>query len=1186
MKDEGENSLKNSLVDPGAQAAVSRGMEDRETKAALDEAMGRLPERVRQVLELSGEGKSWREIGEAIGLSHTMAGRILENGRKAVETWLRDKGFKGVDADGVLYAAKAPKEESEEHPLRQAEGLTATPNEVLRAAVAVPVEEHERQIAEEADRTEALSKPGAAEPEHKPEWLGDQLARWFAGKLDALDRFVPGAKALLVDAHVKNARIAAALRTFRERMEDNVRKSFGWPSWWRNPENRARLKRFIAELLPTAARLNAVAQDADGKFTFADFWMRAGHLPGAQEKEMGVNGVPVTLAPGVFVAGRKLKDGTQERLRVKELVETEGKGRKRSIWQLERFVPAADQEKLHRDFHEEYPEAAHWLDSWINPNLADSRVDLRGIALPDFNRFSLQRFWGDISPFGPMAEVAGYTPDVFVTKSLVGMAKQGVKDLLNRTWTSPGREYKSGEAREQGQVRDLFAGFNQRAMEVHLETQRRALAEGLLSKALKQEPDTGELPNGYVKWSDEVIDQLLRAHHAAQGLDPAQYKRFLGLAKSGQLGTVEADISRISNLAGRIAAEAARTGNMMIHQSALQELRQPLASHAVHLGLLQYIVRLREAVSTEGGLRAKVRAVKGTAGDLADTAVGLAQTGMRGWSAGVLANPFTAAAYQLSEELFVTMHTVRKALEGVFSIGSDKRQMKLGLYEAAQLAKGIITDRWYNKNVRELVPAEMFGTQHRWTSIAGHAFEQSPWDLLRTANVAGLVLKGLRFHNIDIRAKQRVAFAAYLAHGRLAWDDAQAAGQIPAGANKGEWIRHWLEHDAPPEVHRQAYESAVLVGHDYANVPPMLDESRQWKVGGHDITPLVNTLRTGVAPFAKYPYNLFRQGKRWSWDSIGDLIGANRTGGQRRAALANLSMMTMMLLLARHYMSDDEEGTPQLGRDMDDLGKRLDGAYNTAGRLNITHTPMGRVMTAALDMFGMHDLAEQDNWLRIRNIPYASSAAALASLWQYGKMKAAGGEDEHPEIEGNVHAVFADMVSEGVLLKMFGALRDEMGPYDKEKSVPYALTEDLWDLTTARFLPPPLLRTAKVLVDPLTHRSRPNPSLGYDPGPVEAIENKLPGLGKELPTSGAVRLSRDGSPKAEEAIAQTIARELPAGNFRRYVDPKDGKPKVAYVTPSKVQVRPRVLEMFRALGLNVKFVPHEEYVRELGAIRE
>jgi hypothetical protein len=289
-------------------------------------------------------------------------------------------------------------------------------------------------------------------------------------------------------------------------------------------------------------------------------------------------------------------------------------------------------------------------------------------------------------------------------------------------------------------------------------------------------------------------------------------------------------------------------------------------------------------------------------------------------------------------------------------------------------------------------------------------------------------------------------------------------------------------------------------------------------------------------------------------------------------------MMTLLFLLARGLMADDKDGVPKLGREVDDLGKRLEGAYQTSGRINVTDTPLGRTITAALDMLGMHDLAEQEAWVRIRPFPYASSAVALATLEQKMRGKAGG-----VEAESNIMAVVSDMVSEGILLKMVNALRDEKGPFDQGKNTSFMVGENLFDMATGRFIPPPLLRTAGALADPMTRRTRPVKSLDYDPGLLTALQMKIPGAAKNLPTSGAVRNGAEGSPKSEAAIAETLARELPEGNFRHYVDAK-GKAKVAYVMPSKVQVRPRVLELFRAFGMNVKFVDREEYERELAAV--
>lgn len=1400
-EDEHGETARTNLEDPRAEAAVSGGMERDETRAALDEAMGRLPERVRQVVALSGEGHSLREIGEQLGISHELARQILGNGTKALRAWMAEKGFKGVDADGVLYSAGIgagigdetltsdgllaelkDADVAERTPHRLGEAIAAhlaggdgagaprqgldgttrpaeierqkralaewakangraltelpppfdfdsdrdaggmehhawyeadsgrwlkvtkpslgfypalfeqrewdpslpgptkwrrttswtlgrgTPEQyleklrgmeellgmktpvhgvlldvkgnpafivsqkdvagspidegtierhfkesgflkvddnsatyyrpedntmvfdahsgnmvekegkltgfdvgvihpsgelrdvvareyqraaqriaaprgegqarsVLHAAPVAEAETAQKQIAEEADATQKAIENGETKIENTggDVSLGQAATKVLGGRLDYLDRLAPGAKLLLTVSHVHNARYAAALRNFSARMSENVRESFGYPSWFRGRENADRLKRFNAELLPTAARLNATSQDPSGRFTFRDFWMKAGELPGRQEKAMGMNGIPVTLKDGVIVRGR---DG--ESLRVSKQVETE-QGRPRSFWQLERFMPATAQEQIHAGFHAQYPEAAHWLDSWINPNAKDARVNFGGVELPDFNRFALHDFWNEMSPFGPLAEVRGYTPDVFATKSLAGVIGRAVQDLLNRNWTAPGRLYKSGEARERGQVKPLFEGFRTRAAEAHLESERRDLAEKLLGTALKAIPHAG-VPPGYVKWSDEVISQLLRAHHAAQGLDPRQFEALKGNAI--QLGLAD---EKIRGLAGKIAADAAKSGDRMIHEDVLAELRRPLASQHVNNWMLRTLGKF-----------------------------------VRGSTTALLAHPFTAMNYQLSEEVFIGMHTARKLLEGLLSYPFDKTQGKLGLYEAGNLAKGFLTDRWFNpvykRQVDEMIPREIFHGGFSFGNLPLAEYEKSPAELLRQANIPGLMLKLWRFANIDLRAKQRIAFASYLAHARLAYDGAKADGKIAEGTNKGAWLRNWVMHLAPDTVHHEAYQSAVFVAHDYANVPWWLDEGAQIKVAGYDVTPLLNVLRPGFFPFLKYGYNLARQGYKYTVGSALDLSLKGTTPKQKRAALANLVMMAGMYIIGRKMMTDGEDETPVLGRSTDDLGKQIEGAYNTSGRINITRTPLGRMLTAGLDLFGYKDEAEQELFMRMRAIPYASGIAALASLTD-----SRFGKNEKAE---NFYAMFEDMISEGFMAKSLAALVGFRSSYDQGKNLSYLETQNAFDLATGRFVPPPLLRTAKVLADPVMHRERPVKSLDYDPGPVEALENRIPGLGTQLPSSGQVRVSREGNPKAEQAIAETIARELPEGNFRRYSDPKTGQLKVAYVTPSKVGVRPRVMELLRAAGLNIKFVDRAEYERELAGVGE
>ena len=90
-------------------------------------------------------------------------------------------------------------------------------------------------------------------------------------------------------------------------------------------------------------------------------------------------------------------------------------------------------------------------------------------------------------------------------------------------------------------------------------------------------------------------------------------------------------------------------------------------------------------------------------------------------------------------------------------------------------------------------------------------------------------------------------------------------------------MKTWLK-DPPKAVHRSAYYAAMLVAMDYANVPPVLDETNQVMMGGRDVTAEINLLRRGVMPFAKFPYNLARQGKRYTFDSLRDLLPGHVQG--------------------------------------------------------------------------------------------------------------------------------------------------------------------------------------------------------------------------------------------------------------------------------------------------------------------
>jgi RNA polymerase sigma factor (sigma-70 family) len=92
---------------PGATGAeVSAPVEAAETRAVLDDVLASLNPRLAGVLRGQAEGRSLADIGAELGLSPEGVRKIAINGAKVVRARLEARGFRGVDADGVLFARR------------------------------------------------------------------------------------------------------------------------------------------------------------------------------------------------------------------------------------------------------------------------------------------------------------------------------------------------------------------------------------------------------------------------------------------------------------------------------------------------------------------------------------------------------------------------------------------------------------------------------------------------------------------------------------------------------------------------------------------------------------------------------------------------------------------------------------------------------------------------------------------------------------------------------------------------------------------------------------------------------------------------------------------------------------------------------------------------------------------------
>jgi RNA polymerase sigma factor (sigma-70 family) len=80
-----------------------------QSKALLDKLMGALSARHRAVLEDLRDGRSYSEIGAAMGISKQAVQKIVHSALDALREKLAEHGFRGVDSQGFLESFHASK---------------------------------------------------------------------------------------------------------------------------------------------------------------------------------------------------------------------------------------------------------------------------------------------------------------------------------------------------------------------------------------------------------------------------------------------------------------------------------------------------------------------------------------------------------------------------------------------------------------------------------------------------------------------------------------------------------------------------------------------------------------------------------------------------------------------------------------------------------------------------------------------------------------------------------------------------------------------------------------------------------------------------------------------------------------------------------------------------------------------
>jgi N12 class adenine-specific DNA methylase len=1045
-------------------------------------------------------------------------------------------------------------------------------------------------------------------------------ADFVSGNIDRIDYYAPGFRDIWLDTERNLALSRAAVNGLFQTLNARARAGFGYPAWWKNPKVWAQWRRFQAELLPVAARLEVDRVDDQGQFVWAPFNMRAGQISSQivadQNKKEGdtINAGNETLVVGPGFSRRESTAGT-------------GRGKMVYYNLLLRPMSAQDQQAIYQEFvdsWQHFPVVKDLLDEFIMPGMDKARyVGPRQFRTAEFNRYALRDFFNEWpqeirDQFGALPEmdyVAGYVPEVPIKSGTPGIV--GVIGELIRSYTSPTRRVETRGLRERGDVKDLFSGFQTTLMQAHLEKVRMERRGRLLKAAavpMKQ------IPRADIdRWVpiNDAFESVYDAIVLAKNLDPNKYPSLTGALNPDQLELMRSLVGEAFQLRGQ---------NLAIPAAVFQEMLAEVATIATEnlfLALLQWFVQQ--------------------------------------FNAAALASLQYLGMNFAGNELMKLAFGVQQAWRGVLlslhwrNANAAKRR-RLAFATFRSLIKGMVTDRFplRQERLKQILPRELFDTNHFYNALDG--MDLGVLDNIKRLQFGSAFLAAARTSNWDVGAKVQLANAIYQAYAREAWKDqvkSNPALKQATAAQKRTWLKNYVA-GAPAELHREVETAAGEWLMNYENTPkwmntqsikPYVDPSRPQNAGKAVITAQLQKLAIGLLiPFIRWSYLFAKRIKRSTWnEGIKNLI--TRTG-DKREGIANLMALGTMIAAPASlaFLGEGDDDDPDrlpaelLGRNRDVEGDDLDANLRTTNRFNasalarIVWTQMG--LTEDVD-FTLSDQAgqEQDLWMRYRNYPYIKEGIVMG-LWlatlNQSDAQAAPDRIKRARTERNpnatvkdafgqsIGALFGEYVSLGLGYSVIENIMANASGGQGSAQAQSDLRGTAIDFVTSPVLPHRLLRDINVMLDPVDRRDLPSKNLGYTPGWKEAIMSRIPGLKNKLPMEGKVAPAAIFSSKSSVPVAEQKALlkhfDIPAtavqytkskGSRDVFADlkalqklgagPQDiglgmsetKKPTIAYPAPSQVRQRSVATEFVRANSpFNLLPVNQDAYKKAIRAKKD
>ena len=933
-----------------------------------------------------------------------------------------------------------------------------------------------------------------------------------------------------------------------------------------------RLKKFYKLALPIAAHLNTTGKNKDGTFNYADFEMRAGLMPIKEFKKQDYNVGDTILVKDEIT-------GEIDELTIGPYIVANG----RQGHQLIRKVAAEQQGEIYDHFAEEFPDLIWAVDMFIDPALKDTRTVINGVEVPAFNRFSLAGMMteGDTEFEG----LAGYTPDVIISRSLLGALK-GVFNPKAGT-RSPGRKYKTGTGREGelnveteedeetgkpvfagytrkgGDLQGLFEGFTIRGFQAIREKARKEYAENIIRTAGKPiDKKVGLLP-GHVTYSTGIgmVWDTIKAFRNFESLeaDSEIQKR---LSEKG-------GIDGYSKFIGEALALRGKT--YQINEDVIRLLQNGFAADKVHGRLYQ-----------------------------------MGAWAIRNSTQTLLAHPFTYMVNVLSNDVFTAEAIAKNTISGMLKLASTKG--KLGA-DDLRFAKNLFTAQFYKfAGVRKMVGWKTDFDQFTEEVMPDDVFEGStaledlkvqhhikPWEYLRQGEFGAAALQLIQYGNVDLRAKQRSAYAFLKSKAVRA---AKARG-LSGEAMKREVASYMAR---PPKLDRvQALELANFDYLNYADSPDVLQ-----RFASNDYSRL-------IIPFPRFGYHyMAKQIERVS--AVKVLMG-KVPKGKRADAFADLVTFGLFTAGAGGWLldkvlrggDDDEEARGRIGtatyKYFDEVtgemkSKRLNRELITANRVNLSEYAR---------LLGIDDDDDSDFWWRARQFPPVIMGGALILAEQDAK---AGGVSSGVKTYFSQGADLAkDFFTLGggikVLEKVYRAATTEPG--DKPEAMitdPYAtnvpLTFYVTDQVMTTLVPGRRqFDDVMMMIDPTSRRKTAAKPLSYDPGAWDAIKlghvsgvvnrilNKA-GLTEEPMAQGTLkRISTKPRTKETKALKREALRIIAENKNRNrlgeasYFRNSQGNLQLGLIPEATRTYQPREMQMLKLGGFNIRQFPQASYEEAL-----